>query len=120
MWRCYYLIDFTDHIAGEGKQGRYKLTKEEGSSENITLELNDDATTPGTPINRQNLMAIQGFQAQSMTVNDTGQFVVKNSSNQTLTITLNSDGSITEKFVGDKTITKTTTFGINGVSEVIS
>ena len=54
----------------------------------------------GTPINRENLMAMQGFIA-----------------NNTV---FNADGSITETFVGEKTITKTTTFNSDGsISEAI-
>ena len=121
MWGCYYLIEFIDHIAGDGKQGRYKLTKEDGSSENITLELNDDATVEGTPINRENLMAMQGFIGQTTTFNSDGSITETNFLNQKKTTIFNSDGSIVETFVGDKTITKTTTFNSDGsITEVIS
>ena len=55
----------------------------------------------GTPLNRENMMALQGFQAKTTVFND--------------------DGSITETFVGEKTITKTTTFNVDGsITEVIS
>ena len=55
----------------------------------------------GTPINRDNMMALQDFVAKDTV--------------------FNSDGSITETFVGEKTIIKTTTFNTNGsISEVIS
>lgn len=82
-----------------------------------------DKTTEssGTPLNRSNMMAIQGFQAQTTTFNDDGSITMKNSDNHTLTVTFNNDGSITEKFVGDKTITKKTTFNSDGsIAEVIS
>ena len=52
------------------------------------------STVSGTPINRVNLMAIQGFIAK--------------------TTVFNTDGSITETFVGSKTITMTTTFNDDG------
>ena len=52
------------------------------------------STVSGTPINRANLMAIQGFIAK--------------------TTVFNADGSITETFVGSKTITMTTTFNDDG------
>lgn len=81
-----------------------------------------DKTTeqPGTPINRDNLMAIQGFQAQTTVFNADGSIVQTNSANQTLTTVFNSDGSITETFVGDKTISKKTTFNSDGsISEMI-
>lgn len=76
----------------------------------------------GTPINRENLMAIQGFIAQETTSNSDGSVISEiNSKGETLTTTFNTDGSIVETFVGDKTITKTTIFNNDGsVSEVIS
>lgn len=82
-----------------------------------------DETTEkqGTPINRKNLMAIQGFINQSTTVNADGSIVQVNSDGQRLTTKFNDDGSITETFVGEKTITKTTSFGLDGsITEVIS
>ena len=75
----------------------------------------------GTPINRANLMAIQGFVAKTTVFNDDGSIVETNDKGETLTTTFNDDGSITETFVGSKTITKTTKFETNGsISEVIS
>lgn len=82
-----------------------------------------DKTTEqsGTPINRANLMAIQGFVANTTVFNSNGSITETNGKGETLTTTFNSDGSITEKFVGSKTITKTTTFDASGkISEVIS
>lgn len=82
-----------------------------------------DETTEkqGTPINRKNLMAIQGFITQNTTLNADGSIVQVNSDGQRLTTTFNDDGSITETFVGEKTITKTTSFGLDGsITEVIS
>lgn len=82
-----------------------------------------DETTekPGTPINRKNLMSIQGFTNQNTTFNTDGSVVQVNSDGQTLTTIFNEDGSITETFVGEKTITKTTSFGLDGsITEVIS
>lgn len=74
----------------------------------------------GTPINRANLMALQGFQAK--TYNFIGNKVIEtNSDGETLTTTFNNDGSITETFSGEKEITKTTIFNADGsVSEVLS
>lgn len=79
------------------------------------------STVSGTPINRANLMAIQGFVAKTTTFNSDGSITETNSDGHTLTTTFNSDGSITERFVGDKTIVKTTTFNSDGsISEVLS
>lgn len=74
----------------------------------------------GTPINRANLMAIQGFQSQ--TYSFVGNSVIETNSNgETLTTVFNNDGSITQTFSGEKTITKTTTFNADGsISEVLS
>jgi exosome complex RNA-binding protein Rrp42 (RNase PH superfamily) len=82
-----------------------------------------DKTTEqsGTPINRENLMAIQDFIAKKTVFNEDGSVTETNSKNETLTTTFNDDGSITETFVGEKTIIKTTKFNADGsISEVIS
>ena len=75
----------------------------------------------GTPINRENLMAVQGFVGMSTTFNADGSITETNSKGETLTTTFNADGSITQTFVGEKTITKTTIFNADGgITEVIS
>jgi hypothetical protein len=79
------------------------------------------STQNGTPINRANLMAIQGFVAKTTTFNDDGSITETNGSGETLTTTFNADGSITERLVGTKTITKTTRFNTDGsITEVLS
>ena len=70
----------------------------------------------GTPINRENLMALQGMENNNVNIveNEDGSITVPetNNDNHTLTanITENEDGSVTvvEMFRGEKTITKTT------------
>ena len=86
------------------------------------VEFIDKTTTvDGTPVNRANLMAIQGFQAASTTFNFDGSITMTNGAGKTLKTEFNSDGYITETFTGDKTIIKTTTFNTDGsISEVIS
>ena len=74
----------------------------------------------GTPINRENLMAIQGFIAKNTVFNADGSITETNGKGEALTTVFNDDGSITETLVGAKTITKTTTFNEGGISEVIS
>lgn len=75
----------------------------------------------GTPINRVNLMAMQGFENSSTVFNADGSITQTNSAGHTLTTMFNDDGSITETFVGEKTITKTTKFNDDGsISEVVS
>ena len=72
------------------------------------------STQRGTPINRANLMAIQGFVARTTVFNDDGSITETNSKGEKLTTSFNADGSITETFVGEKTIVKTTTFNSDG------
>ena len=76
----------------------------------------------GTPINRENLMAIQGFVAQTTTFNSDGSITQTNSAGHTLKTKFNNDGTITEEFNGEKLkITKTTKFNADGsITEVIS
>lgn len=75
----------------------------------------------GTPINRYNLMAMQGFIANNTVFNSDGSITETNGKGETLIVVFNVDGSITERFVGEKTITKTTTFNSDGsITEVIS
>lgn len=74
----------------------------------------------GTPINRANMMAIQGFEGKTITFNSNGNITETNSSGETKTISFSEDGSITETFSGEKTITKTTSFSSNSIREVIS
>ena len=82
-----------------------------------------DKTTvdAGTDINRQFLMAVQGFIAQTTVFNGDGSITETNGLGQTKTTIFNADGSITETFAGAKAITKTITFNQDGsISEVIS
>lgn len=74
----------------------------------------------GTPLNRKNMMALQGFEANTLTFNADGTITETNGDGHTLTTTFNADGSITEKFEGEKVITKTTKFNADGsITEVI-
>lgn len=81
----------------------------------------------GTPINRENMMAIQGFISTKTlppTKNELGEeqiIQINTETNERLITTFKLNGEIEEKFVGKKTITKTTTFNTDGsISEVIS
>lgn len=83
------------------------------------------STQNGTPINRANLMAMQGFMAKTTVFNNDGSITETNGRNETLTTTFGKDASgnniITETFVGSKTIVKTTTFNPDGsITEVLS
>lgn len=90
--------------------------------DDIMIEFIDKTTsTSGTPINRANLMAIQGFVAKTTVFNADGSITETNGKNETLRTVFNADGSITQTFTGTKTIVKTTTFNADGsISEVIS
>ena len=75
----------------------------------------------GTPINRENMMALQDFIAKDTIFNADGSITETNAKGETLTTVFNDDGSITETFIGEKTITKNTKFNADGsISEVIS
>lgn len=76
----------------------------------------------GTPINRENMMAIQGMENSNVDIveNADGSITVTEAYNDNHTLTVsafeNEDGSITivETFVGEKTIAKTTTINAEG------
>ena len=74
----------------------------------------------GTPINRENMMALQGFVARTITFNEYG-VIETNSRGERLITSFRADGSVLEQFAGQKVISKTTTFNLDGsITEVIS
>lgn len=78
------------------------------------------AEKDGTPLNRANMMAIQGFEAQTTVFNSDGSITQTNAKGQTKT-TVFGENTITETFTGEKTIAKTTTFNNDGsISEEVS
>lgn len=89
------------------------------------IKQNGQVTTQGTAINRANLMAIQGFiSTKTVFTTDTSgkdMIIQTNGNGETLTTVFNADGSITETFVGSKTISKTTKFNDDGsIEEIIT
>lgn len=75
----------------------------------------------GTKINRKNMLAVQGFLNNTTVFQGDNRIIETNSDGETLTTIFNSDGTITEIFVGEKTITKTTSFLEDGsILEVLS
>lgn len=74
----------------------------------------------GTAINRANLMAIQGFIGNTIYNGADGEIIEENSNGQVLTTIKNQDGSYTQIFKGEKTITKTIIFNDGTITEVIS
>lgn len=89
--------DFIDRIAG--KPNRYKMTKEtDGSSEYVTMQLDDEPSKAGTPLNREAFMAVQGFQTTTTTFKEDGSIEELNADNDLLKTVFNEDGSIDEIF----------------------
>lgn len=85
------------------------------------IDRNTEQGVSGTKITREALMAIQGFIGRTIVFNADRSITETNSKGQTKTTVFNDDGSITERFVGEKTITKTTTFNQDGsITEVLS
>lgn len=74
----------------------------------------------GTPLNREKMMAIQGFVGNEIKFNSDGSIEETNQYGEKKITKFNNDGSVEETFVGEKTITKTTYFNSDGgISEVI-
>ena len=65
-------------------------------------------------------MAMQGFEEKSITFMPDGSIVETKPDGTVLTIDFNEDGSVSESFSGEYTITKTTIFNNDGsITEVI-
>ena len=81
-----------------------------------------DKTTEqaGTPINRENLMAVQGYQYENVNFGN-NNIIKTNSKGETETMTF-SGNQITKTFVGvgGKRITQTITFANNGYEKRLS
>lgn len=81
----------------------------------------------GTEFSRENMMAVQGFSNCNIyeDVNELGEKQIVEDyidRNEKFITTFKTDGRIEEKLIGEKTITKTSSFGVgdNISSEVIS
>lgn len=74
----------------------------------------------GTPINRENLMAIQGFIGMTTEKQPDRSILQTNANGHTLVTKKNTDGSITQTFTGEKVITKTIKKENGKIVEVIS
>lgn len=73
----------------------------------------------GTRIDRTHMMAIQGFVTNTIIFLSDGSIVETNAEGHTKTTRFNSNGSIEETFVGNKTITKITEFENGNIKETI-
>lgn len=71
----------------------------------------------GTPINRNNLMAMQGFENRELIISGDGVLTELNTNGEKLILTFGN--SVEEKFIGEKTITKTTSIFSNGAGKEI-
>lgn len=77
------------------------------------------AEKTGTPINRANLMSIQGFVSSNVTY-ENGVRTIMFANGENLKTRLDGN-SVVETFTGEKTITKTTSLLENGyITEVVS
>ena len=115
------MINFVDREPTQA--GRRKITHEDGTSEYVTISMADNPDVAGTPLNRLNMMAIQGFEAVTTVFNTDGSIAETNAEGDRLVTTFSSNDNIKEVFTGTNgmTITKTTTFNADGsISEVIS
>ena len=72
----------------------------------------------GTPINRENMMGLQGYVAESVVFGE-NSITRTNSKGEVETATFG-ENTITKVFVGDKTITQTVTFTENGYTKELS
>ena len=54
------------------KAGRRKITHEDGTSEFVTVEMADEPTVNGTPLNREAFMNLQGFSTEDTTISENG------------------------------------------------
>lgn len=54
------------------KAGRRKITYEDGTSEFVTVEMADDPSTEGTPLNREAFMSLQGFTSENTVISEDG------------------------------------------------
>lgn len=74
----------------------------------------------GTPINRANLMAVQGFVSGKTTFNSSDNTITETNDNgETMVTKFNTDGSITQTFTGERTIEKKITFSGNTITEKV-
>lgn len=79
--------------------GRRKLTYENGSSEFVTVEMADNPTAEGTPLNREMFMALQGFESLNTEFLEDGSVVETNKNGDVLTTTFPEDSISLETFV---------------------
>jgi hypothetical protein len=86
--------DFVDRLPTE--VGRRKITHADGTSEYVTVEMADNPTVIGTPLNREAFMALQGFSTEDISISESGNVITviinyKDGGKTVITITTISD-----------------------------
>lgn len=101
---------------------RYKLIPVAGTTDTYDFQIiTGEVTEAGTTVNRELLMALQGFYGNEVVFNADGSITETNTVGDVKQTTFNADGSITEVFTSNGTsISKQTTFNSDGsISEVL-
>lgn len=108
--------NFKDAIPPQGK-GSVRVI--DGTEKDISFP---EGWQDGTIVNRDALMAVQGFENVTTAFNDDGSISETNALGEVCVTTFNADGSITETFTaGVQTMIKTTYFDADGkIREVLS
>ena len=109
------MIDFVDRQPTQA--GRRKIIFEDGDIKYATVEMADDPTVEGTPLNRKAMMAIQGFQFSNTVFDEaSGTITEINELGERSVTTFNADESIDELFtnVDNVSIRQRTTFNSDG------
>lgn len=112
--------DFLDRIPTQA--GRRKITHADGTSEYVTVEMADEPSVEGTPLNRAAFMALQGFEAKNTKFNVNNSITETNGNGDVLTTTFPAGTISLETFKGKggQTISKRTVANSDGsISEVI-
>ena len=115
------MMNFKDRVPSQ--PGRRKITHADGTEEYVIVEMADNPTVAGTPLNRAAFMALQGFETTTTVFNADGSITAINAAGDKVITTFLASGDIQDKFIGvdGNTITKTTTFNADGsISEVVS
>lgn len=109
------MINFKDAVPPAGKGNVRKI---DGAEKTIEYP---DGWQNGTALNRQNLMAMQGFGDVETVFNQDGSISESFQDGSTKKTVFNQDGSITETFTaGTQVMIKTTSFNEDGsITEAI-
>ena len=85
------MINFVDRIPTQ--TGQRKITYADGTSEYVTVEMADNPTVEGTPLNRAAFMALQGFEAVTTVFNTDGSITATNAAGDMLVTTFLTNGN---------------------------